>query len=294
MKHKIIKISIFILLLAIVLPNQIFAISSRGGYEIESYDINMRVNEDNTFDITETIAVNFIGYNKHGIFRKIPLRNTVKRLDGTTSNNRAKITNINVSDEFKTYNDSGYKVIKIGDANRTVRGRKLYTIKYTYNIGKDPLKNADELYFNLIGTEWDTSINNVNFTIKMPESFDKTKLGFSTGDEYSTNSNNVTYNVTGNTIRGSVNSTLYSGQGVTVRLTLPEGYFVGASSNFDYTMLLKISVSIICVIIAYFIWNKYGRDEMVVATVEFYPPDGFNSLEIGFLYNGKATSEDVV
>ena len=57
MKHKIMKISIFILLLAILLPNQIFAISSRGGYEIECYDIDMKVNEDNTFDITETIQI---------------------------------------------------------------------------------------------------------------------------------------------------------------------------------------------------------------------------------------------
>ena len=33
-------------------------------------DIKMIVNENNTFDITETISVNFTGYNKHGIFRK--------------------------------------------------------------------------------------------------------------------------------------------------------------------------------------------------------------------------------
>ena len=294
MKHKIIKISIFILLLVILLTNNVFAISSSDGYQIESYNIDMNVNEDNTFDITETIEVNFTGYGKHGIFRKIPLRNTVERVDGTKSNNRAKITNISVNDEFKTSNDSGYKVIKIGNASKTVSGRKTYTIKYTYNIGKDPLENADELYFNLIGTEWDTSINNVNFTINMPKSFDKTKLGFSTGYRYSINSSKVTYNVVGNTIKGSVNDQLYSGQGVTVRLTLPEGYFVGASSNFDYTMLLKIAISIICVIIAYSIWNKYGRDEIVVDTVEFYPPDGLNSADVAFIYNGQSEQKDVI
>ncbi len=294
MKHKIMKISIFILLLAILLPNQIFAISSSGGYEIEAYNIDMKVNEDNTFDITETISVNFTSYGKHGVFRKIPLKNRIERLDGTTSNNRTKITNISVSDEFKTSNDSGYKVIKIGNANKTVSGIKTYTIKYTYNIGKDPLKNEDELYYNLIGTEWDTSINNVTFTITMPKSFDKTKLGFSTGYKYSSNSSNVTYNVIGNTIKGSVNSELHAGQGVTVRLTLPEGYFVGASSNFDYTMLLKIAISIICVIIAYFIWNKYGRDKMVIDTVEFYPPDDLNSAEVAFIYNGHSEQKDII
>lgn len=294
MKHKIMKISIFILLLAILLPNQIFAISSSGGYKIEAYNIDMKVNEDNTFDITETISVNFTSYGKHGIFRKIPLKNKVERLDGTTSNNRAKITNISVSDEFKISNESGYKVIKIGNANKTVSGRKTYTIKYTYNIGKDPLKNEDELYYNLIGTEWDTSIDNVTFTITMPKSFDKTKLGFSTGYKYSSDSSNVIYNVVGNTIKGSVNSKLYYEQGVTVRLALPEGYFVGATSNFDYTRLLKIAISIICVVIAYFIWNKYGRDEMVVNTVEFYPPDDLNSADVAFIYNGHSEQKDII
>lgn len=294
MKHKIIKISIFILLLTIILPNQIFAISSSGGYIIESYNIDMKVNEDNTFDITETILVNFVDHSKHGIYRKLPLKNTVKRVDGTKSSNRAKITNISVSDKYKTFNEDGYKVIKIGNASKTVSGKKTYTIKYTYDIGKDPLKDADELYFNLIGTEWDTRIDNVNFTITMPKSFDKTKLGFSTGYSYSTNNAHVSYNVNGNTIRGSVTNSLYSGQGLTVRLTLPEGYFVGASSNFNYTMLLKIAISIICVIIAYSIWNRHGRDEMVVDTVEFHLPDDLNSADVAFIYKGYAEQRDVI
>lgn len=64
-------------------------------------------------------------------------------------------------------------------------------IKYTYNIGKDPVKNADELYFNLIGDEWDTVINNISFKITMPKSFDKSLLGFSSGQTGSTNSSNA-------------------------------------------------------------------------------------------------------
>ena len=253
MKQKII-LSIFVLILLLgllIIPNETFAISSSGGYTIESYDINMIVNENNTFDITETISVNFTGYNKHGIFRKIPLRNTITRLDGTKSSNRAKISNISVSDPYTTSNESGYKVLKIGSSSQTVSGRKTYTIKYNYNIGKDPLKDADELYFNLIGDEWDTSIGNITFTITMPKSFDESKLGFSSGSRYSTNSSNVNYTVNGNTIRGSLETGLSYGQALTVRLTLPEGYFVGASSNFDFLMLLEIGVSIIFVIIAF-------------------------------------------
>lgn len=254
----------------------------------------MIVNENNTFNITETISVNFTGYDKHGIFRKIPLRNTITRVDGTKSNNKAKISNINVSENYTTLNENGYKVLKIGNADQTVSGRKTYTIKYNYNIGKDLLKDADELYFNLIGDEWDTSIDNVTFTITMPKAFDKSKLGFSSGYRTSTSSSNVNYTVTGNTIKGSLETGLFDGQALTVRLTLPEGYFVGASSNFDFIMLLEIGVSVIFVIVAFGLWNKYGKDDMVVETVEFYPPDGLNSADLGFIYKGHSEEKDII
>jgi uncharacterized membrane protein YgcG len=295
MKQKtIVIIFVLIMLIGLLVPNKVSAISSSGGYTIESYNINMIVNEDNTFDITETISVNFTGDNKHGIYRKLPLKNSIKRTDGTKSINRAKISNISVSDTYTISNESRYKVIKIGDANKTVSGQKIYTIKYTYNIGKDPLKNADELYFNLIGDEWDTSISNVTFTIVMPKSFDKTNLGFSSGSKSSINSSDVIYTVTGNTIKGALNTTLYSEQALTVRLTLPEGYFVGTSGNYDYFMILNIIISIVFVLIAYVIWKKYGKDDIVVDTVEFYPPDGLNSADVGFIYKGHSKRKDII
>ena len=292
MKQKVTSITVvLIILLALLIPNT--ALGLGNGYTIESYDINMVVNENNTFDITETINVNFT-LSKHGIYRKIPLRNTVERLDGTTSKNRAKISNIQVSENYTTSNEDGYKVIKIGDANKTLTGKHTYTIKYNYNIGKDPLKDADELYFNLIGDEWDTIINKVNFTIEMPKSFDKTKLGFSSGRRYSTNSSNISYTVNGNTIKGTLKTALNYGETLTVRLTLPEGYFIGASNNIDYIMILQIAISIIFVIIAYILWKNYGKDDMVVETPEFYPPNDLNSADIGFIYKGHSEQKDII
>ena len=60
MKKQYLKyVFVFILLLFIIVPIKSYAITSLGNYTIESYDINMVVNEDNTFDITETINVYF-------------------------------------------------------------------------------------------------------------------------------------------------------------------------------------------------------------------------------------------
>lgn len=294
MKQKILSVLfVSIMCFILLIPNQSLAVMGMNEYTIQSYNINMIVNEDNTFDITEKITAYF-NVAKHGIYRKIPLKNSITRTDGTTSNNRAKITDISVSENYTTSHENGYKVIKIGDANQILTGKHSYTIKYKYNIGKDPLKNADELYFNLIGNQWDTSISNVSFTITMPKSFDKSLLGFSSGNLGSTNSSNISYTVNGNTITGNTINTLNAGEALTIRLTLPEDYFVGASSNADVFSIFVIILCVIFVLIADRLWAKYGKDEQVVETVEFYPPEGYNSAEVDFLYNGTADTKGII
>lgn len=298
MLKKGIKIYLCIIILVIsilsLVPNKTeAATTSLGGYTIQNYDIDMIVNDDNTFDITEKITVNFSS-SRHGIFRKLPLKNSVIRNDGTKSNNRARITDIKVSEEFSTYKENGYEIIKIGSASATVTGTHTYTIKYKYNIGTDPLKDADELYFNLIGNEWDTSIRNLSFKITMPKEFDDNLLGFTIGSKGSTNTSNVYYNVDGNVINGHTLRTLNIGEGLTIRLTLPEGYFANAKSTTSPVVYLMIIVPVICLIITIILWYKYGKDDEVIETVEFYPPEGYNSAEIGFLYKGKVEDQDVV
>jgi len=262
-------------------------------YVIRSYNVNMIVNEDNTFNITENIGAYF-NIPKHGILRKIPLENEIVRLDGTRSRNRAKISGISADSRYTTYKENNNMIIKIGDSNITVTGAKGYSISYTYNIGKDTGKGYDELYFNLIGDAWDTTISNISFTITMPKSFDESKLGFASGVKSSTESKNINYAVNDNVIKGKYIGTLNPEEGLTVRLELPEGYFIGSSYNFDSMMLAALFLPIIFVFIFFLLWMKYGRDDKVIEITAFYPPEGFNSAEIGFLYKGNTDDKDVV
>ena len=259
-------------------------------YVIDEYHVEIDVNEDNSYDITEEITAYFYG-DKHGIIRSIPIKNEIERLDGTTSTNRARITNLTVDENFTKSTNNGNLEVKIGDANKTITGEKEYTISYKYSIGKDKVKNYDEFYFNLIGTEWDTVIGNVTFEINMPKEFDEDKLGFAVGSFGSTNSDDIEYEIENNTITGIYNGILNSGEGITMRLELEDGYFIYERGLDIYLMYIIPGVLLI---ISLLLWKKYGKDDLVVDTVEFYPPEGFNSLEVGFIYNGKAKNEDVV
>ena len=272
-----------------LLYNRIY---SSNEYYINKYHVDINVNENNSFDITENITAYF-NVSKHGIYRKIPLVNTVVRNDGTTSKNRARITTLKVSEEFTKSVENNNYVIKIGSPDYTLTGNKTYNISYNYNIGKDPLKDSDEFYFNIIGDEWDTIIGNVSFKITMPKEFDSSKLGFSTGRTGTIGSNKVTYKVDGNVITGTYNGTLSGGEALTVRLGLDEGYFTYVSSYTAIDYIFYI-FPVVFVLIVFLLWLKYGKDNHVVETVEFYPPEGFNSLEVGFLYKGHADNKDVV
>lgn len=264
-------------------------------YTLDAYLVEIQVNEDNTLNITEKIKANF-KQPRHGIYRKIPLKNEVIRADSSKSTVRAKVSNVTVDVPFKEYREKGYWFIKAGDPAFLLTGTEVYTIQYTYKLGKDPLKDKDEFYFNIIGSEWDAPIGNIGFKITMPKDFDASALGFSSGVKGSVGSEHVVYEADGRTIVGAYEGILDPGEALTVRCELPEGYFTGGSSTWDFPgwIYIVFILPVVFVVIAGILWHKYGRDDKVVETVEFYPPEGFNSMEVGFLYKGSVDDMDVL
>ncbi len=264
------------------------------GYEyyIENYKVTIDVNKDNTFDIEEEILVYF-NVASHGIYRTIPKYNTVYRLDGTTSNNAALLTDFTANVTYVVDVEDGNYLARLGDSDIYVSEYQTYVINYTYNIGKDLLDDMDEFYYNIIGSEWDTIIEQVEFVINMPEEFDQSLLGFSSGSAGST-TNNVYYEVDGNTITGRTYSALYSGEALTIRLELPEGYFSDAKSIYDSYITYSFVLPLGCLLLALAIVYFKNLNKKVIDPVEFYPPEDFNSVEVAYFYKGSVTNNDIV
>lgn len=269
-------------------PSEDNAYSSRE-YVIDAYSVNIDVGEDNVYHITERITAYF-NIRKHGIYRYIPIKNTIVRQDGSKYTYLAKIKNVSVSDTVEKSYSTDYLTLKIGSENSTIRGEKTYTISYTFDAGKDGLKDADEFYFNIIGTKWDTVIGNVSFKITMPSEFDADKLGLYHGYYGSDNSSGISYTVDGNKITGSYNRVLGEREGLTIRLELPDGYFSYKASTAKYWYFI---IPIASALIVFALWFIFGRDAKVVKTVEFYPPYNFNSVEMAFNYKGKLSNKDI-
>lgn len=286
MKHKISLLSILFIFFIIMFSNKIFGINSDAGYIIENYKMDIIVNEDNTFDVTETIDVRFTEKGKRGIIRNIPRANFLKRENGEYSKNIAYLTNLEVNDDFKYTKDRKYYNIKIGKNDVVASKEKTYIIKYKYDIGKDPLKDIDEFYFYIIGEGWNTTINNVEFKIKMPKMFDENKVKFF--NVYKNNFRNLhlNYIIREKTIIASYNKKLQPNEGLRIRMILPKGYFYRKWIPFTNAMLIKMFISLILVIVAIIIWMSDEKKKWIVCKREYYPPNNMNSLVLTLLYYG--------
>lgn len=262
-------------------------------YDITKYDVEIVVDEHNKYSIKENIDTYF-NVSKHGIVRRIPLYNNIIRQDGIRERNRVLISNVHVNEEFASSRENNNYVLKIGSADKTINGKHSYSISYDYDIGLDKNNKYDELYFNIIGTNWDTDISNVTFKITMPKEFDASKLGFSYGEYGESNTDNISYDVDGNVITGSFEGTLLAGEGLNVRMELPEGYFIRKSVGSSLLECWYYIIPILGVIVAYVVWKKYGKDDQVVDVVSFYPPENMNSLDVAFAKKGSVNSNDAV
>ncbi len=275
-----------------IIEMKINPISESSPYTLNSYDVNIIVNENNTLNITETIGANF-KVNKQGLTKKLSKLNEVERLDNIPLRSYAKIQNIKVSDKYSISSEDDDILIKIGDENKTVIGPKDYTISYTYGLGKDSNKSYDELYFNVINNNWDTAISNITFTITMPKEFDESKLSFLSELPLSNDTSKVSYKVTDNTITGKYLGDLNKGEVLIVKLELEEGYFVNADLNMSLLDYIMFLILIVGPCISFLIWLRYGKDKKIVETKEIYPPKELNSFEIGYLYNNETRKKSL-
>lgn len=294
MQKKKIHLLLFGLFIILCLvPCKGIQASAENEYTIDSYDVDIDVNEDNVLEITETIQVNFLT-EKHGIVRDIPRVNNITRQDGSSSSIRAKISDVRCSDPNTMSTGSKYYSIRLGEEDKVITGPYTYTIQYFYDLGRDTLDGEDEFYFNIIGPEWDTTISQTTFSIHMPKKFDEELIGFSSGAVGTTGADEVYYYVDGRNIIGDCYTTLNPGDALTVRLTLPEGYFIRTETETFMFSYIVVGISLLFLAIGLIIWFFFGRNSRVQMTTEYYPPKELNSAEVGYIYHGKANTKAIL
>lgn len=136
---------------------------------IRTYEVTADIRAGGAIDLTERIEYVF-DTPRHGILRTIPYTKT--NTDGKKY--RLKLENIQVSDdEGDSYRVSkswsgDMLTLKIGDPDRTVTGTHWYVISYTVSGGITYFSDHDELYWNMVGTEWDVPVRFARAVVTLP------------------------------------------------------------------------------------------------------------------------------
>lgn len=262
-------------------------------YTIDSYDVVVKVGKDAVHTINEDIVMNFITAG-HGFYREIPYL-------FEDSPVTARVRNASCNVKFSSEYSDGYYVMKIGDPDKQVKGKQSYNISYGYDLGADSNDGYDELYLDVLGTDWECSVSNFTFAIEIPkEGLKISDLFFAATTGYYGSARQVPVSVRETSdsyvISGSI-SNLRTGQGVTVRLELPDGWYEGAREPWDFTVDASgIAIYVCCILlfIANILWSRYGRDQKPVITAQFNPPEGFSPMVVGFLADGTVDDKDVI
>lgn len=287
-------IAVIICVAALFSFNITFA--SAEAYETRSFDVRMDVGEDNSFVVTEDIKVEFTE-PRHGLFRYIPYKGTaVRQIAGRTvlEKYRMKITDVRVEDhKFETYKESGNLVIRIGSPDEYVNGPQEYRIRYRCILYDDENEDFDSLFWNIVPHGWPTSIEASAMTIRMPKPFNPKMAEFIAGEYGRADMDAVAWTADGTTMTAETTRILEAGEGVTVNVILPEGYFVGEKTT-AWMGLVMMLIIIAAPLLSILLWFLFGRDPKVVRTVEFYPPEGINSAELGYIIDGATDSKDMV
>ncbi|MFT3843873.1 MAG: DUF2207 domain-containing protein [Lacibacter sp.] len=269
-----------------------FAVNAQGGFTIKQYHVDVLVNKDASLDITETINVNFFE-SHHGIFRIIPYKYKIETLPAGTekadrqleSNGYAKtiIENIDVPGwKYSVSNKGGYKEIKIGDKDKYVEGDQQYIIHYRMLNAINFFKDKSELYLNIIGDRWDTTIDSVSFSITLYDAVPATPFYFvATGITGSRENTTVSSWSDNKFFAGHTTAQLQPNEGVTVGIVLPPAFLI--KQNFMLRGMAWLLLPAIVSLLMFYVWRKWGKDETLTITTEFYPPENISPSVAGYI-----------
>lgn len=285
------------ILALILIPLSVF------GWNIKSYDSEILIRNDASFNVSEHITVDFQHEYHHGIYRMIPI--TYKK-KGTTF--KVRIENINVEDEngvkipFKIRNSGRYLNIRVGDPSGTVTGIQHYIIKYDVMRAFMFTKEYSIFYWNIIGTDWYVPIMNMSATVYLPEGISTKDVFYKvTGGSFASEDTSLTVDsLVGNQLIIRSKKMLNPSEGITLFMKIPKKYIAIPSKAQEVIWFLMDNwiflIPVVVFIFMFILWYKSGRNpefKEYSVVVRYKPPDGLTAAEAGTLIDERCDAQDV-
>ncbi len=291
--------------LLLLLGMLFFLKTSAQDFVVNSCKVDIYLYEEGYFDVVENYDITFSAY-KHGIYRNIVTNYNLLTEEGTQGIRKIRVSKIKVpGHKFDADPDFVQKLsdnlqIKIGDKDVTVIGKQHYEINYRVHNAFLFEEEAIRFYWNVKAADWNTVFEKIVFTIHLPQNVSLSEddifvyTGY-TGKTDESDDFDVTYNNGVFAAESVAGFKSLPGQNVTVLLNLPLNTVQEIKpwwpfwTKYGWTFILGGML-----LIFYAIWNKYGKDDSVVATTSYFPPSGIDPAMAGFLIDDSEDTHDLI
>jgi hypothetical protein len=277
-------------------------LADRGGYRIESFDVELAVEANADLVVTERLVVNF-SEPRHGIYRMIPVRYTDPRgyLYSLGYRSLGVVDDAGGAHTTQVTREGKYVKIRIGDPDRTVSGRVVYVVRYRVEGALAHFAEHDELYWNATGNEWQAPIDAASARVRLPGPVPRDELEAIayTGAFGSREQDAVIDYPEDDVIAYRATTAMEPLEGLTVVAAWPHGLveFPGAARRggrflADNWIVLAPLFALVFLVHRY--WTR-GRDPRGPAAivVRYQPPEGLAPGEIGALIDERVDLRDL-
>ncbi len=278
----------------------LLSIQTALAWHISSYDTNIEVQPNSTLVITETITADFTADPHHGLVRTIP--KDITKEDGHTERLRFQLQSItDESGEKLSYTRSDtFDSIqyKIGNADIYVEDERTYVITYEVSNGLSYFDSHNEVYWNVIGPAWETSIWSASATVKLPETLSITdELGTTcyTGAYGSTDQDCEAQEISYNQVNFGITDPLSPYEAFTIAVSFPLGHTTAPTEEmwliYDYWPIAIIPFAFLFL---FWKWKNFGKDRRNKTIIPQYaPPKNISPIEASILLDDKADPRDI-
>jgi len=268
-----------------------------GEERILSFDSNIKINEDSSLMVIETIRVQSAGQNiQHGIYRDFPVK--YKDKFGNNYYVDFEILNIEkngISENYHLKNLSNGIRIYIGNKNFTIPTGE-YTYRITYKTSRQIgfFSDYDELYWNVTGNGWIFPIDKASATIELPLNASENILSTDgyTGPYGSIAKNFIVYKDNSGRVVFSTTKSLRAYEGFTIVLSWAKGFVIEPTAQMNFVYFLQDNKGSIFGIIGFFIvliyylivWTKIGKDPKKGVIIPLYnSPENLSPASVRYI-----------
>lgn len=291
-------------------------------YVIRNYHVDMELRADGSMGVVERITTEFT-IPRRGIFRKIPFEYDTGRITRRVIVNVIGVTDLQDRPQTVLETREGpYLNIRIGDEDviHPAGTIKTYVIRYevlgmmNWFQSTTDWEPYAELYWNVIGDEWDTTIEQASFTVSFPkvESAERVRARVFAGPYGSKDSisqigtgsvdadrlTQTSLNLTLDRLEGKRHSPLPPYHGISMVLNIPAGLISKPTGWqwFQLMILPNVGFMLPLVILGFMVllWLIHGKDPHGgPVVVEYEPPDGMTPAEIGAMIDERVHNRDI-